>query len=83
MQNASDFFRSIHNQYSHLLDKKKETAKILEEILHVPISDDMFAIKDSSIEFKPNPFLKSKIVIHKKEIEEKLSQMFQKKITLR
>lgn len=83
MQNASDFFRSIHSQYSHLLDKKKEVVKILENILRVPITEDMFTIKDLIIEFKPNPFLKSKIIIHKKEIEEKLSQSFQKKIILR
>jgi|GEM_PF-2969277 len=83
MQNASDFFRSVHNQYSNLLDKKKETAIIISKILCVPVTDDMFTIKDSVIEIKPNPFLKSKISLHKKEIEEKVSQILQKKITLR
>ncbi len=83
MQNASDFFRSIHNQYSKLLDRKKEVAVILEEILGVPIDETMFTIKDSLVVINPNPFLKSKIILRKEEIEKRLSDLFQKKITLR
>jgi hypothetical protein len=82
MKQPGDFLRSIQKQHSQLFNTKKEIVILLEKRLQVLITEDMFIIQDSKIHIKPNPYLLSKILIHKKEIEKELSQICNKKMTI-
>lgn len=71
-------FHSILTQLSHRIqkgsDRKTEIAKIISDILMVPISQDMLSIKETTLFIRISPTIKTAVKLKKQILQEQLQK---------